>query len=128
MVTATEAKNRGYWTDPNTQLMWTAADDGSGLSLSQAGRYCRDSTLGGFKDWTLPSIDELQGLFGGAENQGGYHIKGPIHLTGWQWSASRGKQEGEGWALDFSDGGRASVPAGDSGLNRALCVRHSRSH
>jgi Protein of unknown function (DUF1566) len=124
-VTAAEAKNRGYWTDPGTRLMWTAADDGSGLSLSQAGRYCRDSTLGGFKDWTLPSIDELQGLFGGAENQGGYHIKGPIKLTGWQWSASRGKQEGEGWALDFGDGGRASVPAGDSGLNRALCVRRS---
>jgi len=25
--------------------------------------------------------------------------------------------------LDFEDGGRASVAAGDSALNRALCVR-----
>jgi hypothetical protein len=125
VLCAAETKNQGYWTDSDTQLMWTAADDGSGLSLSQAVRYCRELTLGGFKDWRLPSIDDLQGLFGGAENPSGYHIKGPIKLTGWQWSVSPGKQKGEGWALDFGDGGRASVAAGDSGLNRALCVRNA---
>jgi hypothetical protein len=114
-----------YWIDPDTHLTWTAADNGSGVSLSQAVRYCRNLKLAGFSDWTLPSIDDLQGMVGGAETSNGYRIKGPIKLTGWQWSSTPGKQEGEGWALDFGDGGRASVAAGDSGLNRALCVRRA---
>src|SRR5271170_8142631 len=104
--------------------MWTAADNGSGLSWIQAQRYCRDLTLHGFHNWTLPSIDDLQRLVGGADSQSAYRIKAPIKLTGWEWCSTPGKQDGEGWALDFGDGGRASVAAGDSGLNRALCVRH----
>jgi hypothetical protein len=113
----------GYWVDPATKLIWTATDNGSGLSWSQASRYCRESKVGGFTDWTLPSIDDLQGLFEWAPSPSGYHIRGPIKLTGWQWSATPGSQKGEGWVLDFGDGGRASVAAGDSGLNRALCNR-----
>lgn len=119
------AESNDYWTDPQTHLMWTAKDNGSGISLSQAGRYCLELKLGGFQDWSLPSIAELQGIYGSKEDQGGYHIKGPVKLSGWQWSASPGQQQGEGWALDFGDGGRASVAAGDSGLNRALCVRRA---
>jgi hypothetical protein len=113
----------GYWIDPETHLMWTAADNGSGLSWLQAQRYCRDLRLGGFHNWTLPSIDNLQALVSRAESKSTYRIRAPITLTGWQWSATAGVREGEGWALDFGDGGRASVAAGDSGLNRALCVR-----
>jgi len=115
-----------YWVDPETKKMWLAADNGSGVSLSQAKRYCRESSVGGFADWTLPSISDLQGLFGGHADQQGHHVKGPIKLTGWQWSASPGQQDGEAWTLDFGDGGQASVAAGDSGLNRALCVRQLR--
>jgi uncharacterized protein DUF1566 len=122
-VVMLRAEDRGYWIDPSTHRTWATADNGSGISLSQAKRYCRETTLGGFKDWTLPSIDELQQIFGGAENQNGRHIKGPIKITGWAWSSTEGQQEGEGWVLDFGDGARASVAAGDSGLNRALCVR-----
>ena len=64
----------------------------------------------------------LQQLVGSTANASGYRITGPIKLTGWQWSSTPGVEKGEGWALDFGDGGRASVVAGDSGLNRALCV------
>lgn len=84
--------------------------------------------LAGFKDWILPSIDQLQGLVARADSRATYRVKGPLKLTGWQWSSTPGKQDGEGWALDFGDGGRASVAAGDSGLNRALCVRNPDKH
>jgi hypothetical protein len=117
----------GFWLDPSTKLIWTAADNGSGLSWAQAQRYCRELTLGGLKDWTLPSIDDLQEISQTAANENGFRIKGPIRLTGWQWSATPGSQPGEGWAFDFGDGGRASVAAGDSGLNRALCIRRSQN-
>jgi len=122
-TTCQGADKLDYWIDPDTHLMWTAADNGSGLSWIQAQRYCRDLTLAGFHNWTLPSIDDLQRLVGGADSKSAYRIKAPIKLSGWQWSSTPGKQDGEGWALDFGDGGRASVAAGDSGLNRALCAR-----
>jgi uncharacterized protein DUF1566 len=114
-----------YWIDPATRLMWTVADNGSGLSWNQALRYCSELRAAGFRDWVLPAIDDLQRVFEPALNQGGFHVKGPFKLTGWQWSSTPGSQRGEGWAFDFGDGGRASVAAGDSGLNRALCVRHA---
>jgi hypothetical protein len=121
-----EAQSRGYWVDPNTQLMWAASDNGSAVTFSEALYYCRNLTLAGHKDWALPSIDDLQKLFGGPADNGGFHILGPIKVTGWAWSSSPGKDPGEEWALDFGDGGRASLVMGDSGLNRALCVRHSQ--
>jgi hypothetical protein len=124
-VSRAEAQKRGYWTDPDSKLTWAATDSGSGVSWSQALYYCRSLTLGGYKDWTLPSIDDLHHLFGGPANQSGYHVTGPLKLTGWEWSASAGKEPGEQWALDFGDGARASVVTGDSGLNRALCVRRA---
>ena len=117
--------SQDYWVDPATRLMWTVADNGSGVSWSQAIRYCSELRAAGFRDWVLPSIDDLQGIFEPALNQGGFRVKGPFKLTGWQWSSTPGSQKGEGWAFDFGDGGRASVAAGDSGLNRALCVRHA---
>ena len=128
LVIALLTSQAGQWIDPDTKLMWTAADNGSGLTWSQAIRYCRELRLGGFASWSLPSIDELQGIFKNIESKStgievGYHVKGPLKLSGWQWSLTPGSQDGEGWALDFGDGGRASVAAGDSGLNRALCVR-----
>ena len=110
------------WQDPSTGKIWPSSDNGSGVSWSQAGYHCRALSLGGFRDWRLPSIDELQQLVGWTANASGYRITGPIKLTGWQWSSTPGVEKGEGWALDFGDGGRASVVAGDSGLNRALCV------
>ena len=115
--------SEGYWTDPQTHLTWASADNGSGVTQSQAAYYCRSLTLGGHRDWALPSIDELQLLFGGPANERGFHVTGPVRLTGWQWSSTEGVHPGETWALDFGDGGRASVVNGDSGLNRALCVR-----
>jgi hypothetical protein len=113
------------WVDKETGLEWATADNAFGVTWTQASNYCRALTLGGHKNWTLPAIDELQGLFGGPPDQNGHHVKGPIAITGWAWSLSPGRESGEEWALDFGDGGRASVVMGDSGLNRALCVRHT---
>ena len=123
---ANGANDQPYWADPNTKLTWAASDNGVGATFMQAKYYCEALTLGGFDDWTLPVIDELQNLFGGPANAGGFHVSGPLKLTGWEWSSSLGKEGGEAWALDFGDGGRASLPMGDSGFNRALCVRRPK--
>ena len=120
------AHAQGAWTDAKTRLTWTAADNGYGVTAIQAANYCRKLTAGGFTDWSLPSIEELQSLFGGPANSSGHRILAPIRLTGWQWSSTPGQHPGQNWALDFGDGARASVVSGDSGLNRALCVRRPK--
>lgn len=114
------------WTDPATKLTWTTSDNGVGVTYSQAVYFCRTLNLDGHTDWALASIDELFHLFGGPANESGHHIAAPIRLTGWQWSSSPGKERGEEWVLDFGDGQKASVVMGDSGLNRALCVRRPK--
>ncbi|MEI9811513.1 MAG: DUF1566 domain-containing protein [Acidobacteriota bacterium] len=111
------------WKDPSTGLIWTAVDSDAPVTFSQASYHCSHLELGGDRDWRLASIEELQHLFGGPADARGYHVVGPLKLTGWQWSSTLGKEKGEAWALDFGDGARASVVMGDSGLNRALCVR-----
>ncbi len=114
---------RGHWTDVRTRLTWAASDNGSGVTASQARRYCRTLRSGEFADWRLPTLSELKTLFGGAPNSRGLRLIAPLKLTGWAWSMDPGEDEGEMWALDFADGASASVVTGDAGLNRALCVR-----
>ena len=120
------AHAQGTWTDPQTRLMWIPADNGYGVTAIQAGNYCRSLRLEGYNDWSLPTIDELHGLFGGPATSSGHRITAPIKLTGWQWSSTPGQHRGQQWALDFGDGARASIVSGDSGLNRALCLRRSK--
>ncbi|MBC7926115.1 MAG: DUF1566 domain-containing protein [Bryobacteraceae bacterium] len=122
-VQRAEIQKAGFWTDARTSLMWAAADSGSGVTVSQAHSYCKKLSLGGFADWRLPQIDQLQALFGGEPDERGFRVVAPLKLTGWSWSASAGNEPAENWSLDLGDGARASVAAGDAGLNRALCVR-----
>lgn len=118
-----EIQKAGFWKDERTKLTWAAADNGSGVTVSQARFYCKQLRVGGFTDWRLPAIDELPPLFGSTPDQRGFRVVVPLKLTGWAWSDTQGKEPAENWSFDFSDGARASVAAGDAGLNRALCVR-----
>ncbi len=118
-----EIQKLGYWQDPRTSLYWAAADNGSGVTVSQAKHYCANLQIAGLQGWQLPAIQELQSLFGGSADERGFRVVAPLKLSGWAWSSTQGNEEAENWALDFGDGARASVAAGDAGLNRALCLR-----
>src|SRR5690242_17745520 len=59
---AQETQGRGYWTDPSTGLMWAGKDNGKDVNWHKAINYCRDLRLGGYSDWRLATIDELQGI------------------------------------------------------------------
>jgi hypothetical protein len=121
-----DIQKAGYWNDSRTGLAWAGADSGSGVTVSQAHQYCRQLASGGFHDWRLPAISELQTLFSSSSatpDERGFRLVAPLRLTGWSWSSSQGNEPAENWTLDLGDGARASVAAGDAGLNRALCVR-----
>lgn len=49
--------------DTKTNLMWAAKDNGSDISWTNAKAYCENFTAGGYKDWRMPTADELASLY-----------------------------------------------------------------
>jgi hypothetical protein len=86
--------NPAIWTEPGTRLIWTKNDNGSDIAQQQAVAYCRNLSLEGFRDWRLPTIDELVRLFdpSGRPN----FMKAGIALSlPSVWSSSPGKAQGQ---------------------------------
>jgi uncharacterized protein DUF1566 len=52
----------GTVSDLATGLMWGEGDSGSGLNWEEALTYAESSTLGGYSDWRLPNVKELQSI------------------------------------------------------------------
>ena len=143
---AQETQGRGYWIDASTKLMWAGKDNGKDVNWHKAMNYCRDLRLGGYSDWRLATIEELQGIYDKNANAPGlagkhgeepfdFHVKGNLFLTGDPWSSSR-RIDNEGhpsplvWYFDFWNGYKGSGDGSWSGRNedynrRALCVRRS---
>jgi hypothetical protein len=133
-----------YWSDPATGLTWAGSDNGVDVNWKRATRYCHDLRLGGYSDWRLASIGELEGIYEKAANAPGlmgpsgkgtaatWHVKGNLFLTGNQWSSTRlgddrGHPSGYASRFDFNEG---RVFDGDEisfrTNKRALCVRGSQ--
>ena len=116
------------WKDSETGLIWTVEDNGNDLGWNQANNYCENLTLGGHKDWRLPTIDELEGLYDGKLSKE-YKAKSPIKLTGANlWSGTR-NSGGDAWSFNFGFGGKSVAPTGGAcgTAGRALCVRGPES-
>ena len=120
------------WTDPATGLTWTNADNGSDVNWKQATAYCSNLRLGGFSDWRLPTIDELQGIYDpsvdvpGRDPDGSvvpWHAKGNLKFSGWPWSSSLDKNTRFAWYFAFKNGKRLIDRLDSSKNGRALCVR-----
>ncbi len=136
-----KANPNDIWTDPATGLMWTKRDSAAGYRYDHgimsdqgmAAAYCRNLKLDGFSDWTLPSIDELVGLYDTTQTRNTvdantlpYHMKLGITLNGiaaWSKTSSDGDK-----GFNFDNGQKSADPYGDSeGDSIALCVRGSAS-
>ena len=118
------------WTDPDTGLTWTKSDNGAYVNWNQANTYCTNLRLGGYTDWRLPTIDELQGIYDpgidipGHASDGSevtWHVKGNLKLSGLEWSSTQ-NNAGEVWNFYF-DGGARYTAQGFHSNTRTLCVR-----
>lgn len=112
------------WTDPATRLMWAGQDNGSDLDWNSAANYCKTLRLGGYANWRLATIDELEGIYDPGQDVNGYHIKGGIRVSGVVWSSSD-RPPDEAWGFNFKDGQRTAVPTDYNFRTRAACVRRS---
>ena len=52
----------GTITDNSTGLMWMQDDNGEGVDWSASLAYAEGSEFGGYSDWRLPNVKELQGI------------------------------------------------------------------
>ncbi len=69
--------------DSNTNLMWAAQDNGSDISWDTAEMYCRQFNAGGYSDWRLPTISELESISAqSVEGNTNFHLTRLITLTG----------------------------------------------
>jgi hypothetical protein len=57
------AYDDGTVLDTKTNLMWAAKDNGKRINWPDAKKYCESYRGGGYKDWRMPTQDELLGLF-----------------------------------------------------------------
>lgn len=109
-------------TDKRTGLMWTREDNGEDMSWDDANGYCENSTLGGFSDWRLPTIDELEKLYD-PDVAARYKIRAPFELTSCcSWSSTKGRSD-SAWGFFFDAGLRTHFAL--DGSFRTLCVRPS---
>lgn len=110
------------WTDPATRLMWAARDNGKNVTWPEARSYCSSLNLAGYSNWRLPTVDELAGVYDETQDVDGWHIKGGIRVSGWEWSSeARGSSEHQ--LFTFHNVKKEPIRVAFS--RRALCVRPS---
>jgi hypothetical protein len=118
--TAIQPTEDPTWTDPATRLMWAGKDNGKNVTWVQAKSYCASLTLAAYSDWRLPTIAELAGIYDETQDVNGWHIKGGIRVSGWEWS-SEARSEVEHRLFTFHNVKKDPILVATS--RRALCVR-----
>jgi hypothetical protein len=120
---AIQAASDGSWKDNATGLIWAIKDNGSDVNWNLARDYCGNLRVGGFSDWSLPTIDELEALYDEKLSKQ-FKARGPIELGGSCSLSETKNNSGEVWSYCFSYGGRSLGPiSGHGSAGRALCVR-----
>lgn len=108
-----------------TGLMWQMTDNGSDISQRDADAYCRDLDQGGYSDWRLPSIFELEKLYA-PETEGSKRFQTipGITLSGCcPWTTT---PHGDfHWTFVFYNGLRYIKYQSIGKASRALCVRNT---
>jgi uncharacterized repeat protein (TIGR02543 family) len=120
--------------DQSTSIVWrnggyittgaTARGIGSGstntatiVSVQGAGSYaaslCANLVLGGYNDWFLPSMDELDQMYLNRAAIGGF-------ASDWYWSSSEYPYSGNAWGQHFDDGSQYTNLKDENSYVRAI--------
>lgn len=124
--------------DTKAKLMWAAKDNGSDINWANAKSYCENYRGGGYTDWRMPTLDELEGLYDENKPRPGACYQGwDIHVATeliditcyapWA-SETRGSDVADfSFVKTFMYGKREWKPKSyDRGATRALPVRAAK--
>ena len=119
---AAGADTKDLWKDSATGLTWAVKDNGASVSPNEAFNYCRNLRSGGFSDWRLPTIDELEALYDSKLSKRN-KAKGPIELSDPCVLSGTTNSSGT-WSFCFNSGGRnLGGGSGCGTTGHALCTR-----
>jgi hypothetical protein len=105
------SSDNGTVLDTRTGLMWASHDNGDAAIWKEAKKYCEQYTGGGYKDWRMPTIEELKTLYD--KDEPGYrpecavydwkvYLTPKIHLSGGAvWSAEDHGSEAQCLLFDY---------------------------
>jgi hypothetical protein len=97
--------------DTRTGLMWAAHDNGGAATWKEAKKYCENYAGGGYKDWRMPTVEELRTLYD--KHEPGYrpecavydwkvYLTAKIHLSGGSaWTPEDHGSEAECLLFDY---------------------------
>ncbi len=89
-------------TDTATGLMWMKSDQGALKNWTDALSHCEDLTLGGYSDWRLPDIKELESLIDLDQTDPCIDPVFACHSTSY-WSSSPFALFNDAWRIDFKN-------------------------
>lgn len=122
-VMGEDSEPAAAWKDSATGLTWAVKDNGSPVSPNQANDYCSSLRSGGYSDWHMPTIDELEALYDSKLSKQ-FKVKGPIEVSDACVLSATTNSSGEVWSFCFNYGGRTlGGGTGCGTTGRALCVR-----
>ena len=126
------AYSNGTVLDTKTNLMWAAKDNGSDINWANAKSYCKNYRGGEYKNWRMPTQNELAGLYDNVKPKAymaacgvDVYLTELIHPTcNWVWaSETRGSDAAY---FNLSDGHRPFTPASSGTRMRVLPVRSGK--
>ena len=114
----------GIAKDSATGLMWQDNNDSQTIKKDWNGAkaYCENLTLGGFSDWRLPNIYELNTLLDNTKSSKPFVIDGIENISNNDWSSTTDASGSSGaWGVSFNSGYDVLVNKAASAYVR--CVR-----
>ena len=129
------AYDNGTVLDTKTKLMWAARDNGSNINWQGAKFYCENYRGGDYKDWRMPTLDELEGLYDESKSRpatcsGGNSIHIATDLIDitcfYSWTSETSPTTAESAIFDFGPGIRSAFASQLPRFSRALPVRSGK--
>lgn len=126
------AYDNGTVLDTKTKLMWAAKDNGIDVSWANAKFYCENFQGGGYKDWRMPTLDELESLYDEQKTRpAACYSRNGIHIATelidiscfYLWTSQTSPTTNEAAIFDFGPGIRSAFAGQLPHLSRALPVR-----
>jgi hypothetical protein len=115
--------DENYVIDHKTGLMW-ARDESKRSDYDNAEAHCKALRLGGFSDWRLPTLDELQTIVDRSRYSPAIDTNVFNTNAGWTWTSDEYKgnpgPSGSVWIVGFYGGLVGSYDRGDSAFARAV--------